>query len=88
MSDKITITLSRDEALVLLEFFGRFDGDDNDFTLRHNAEFIAFMRIAGQLENSLGEVFDPKYDELVSAARSRLADGYEGFAPGVHGGAG
>jgi hypothetical protein len=88
MSDDVTITLSHDEALVLLEFFGRFDGEDNDFTLRHNAEFLAFMRISAQLDKALVEMFDPKYIELVHAARERLAAGYEGLAPGVHGDAG
>jgi hypothetical protein len=82
VSEDITITLSRDEALVLFEFFSRFD-DQDDFTLRHNAEFIAFSRISAQLDNSLVEMFDPKYRELLQAARERIAAGYEGRAPGV-----
>lgn len=83
MSERITITLSHDEALVLLEFFGRYEEND-DFTLRHNAEYLAFMRISAQLDKSLVEIFDPKYGELVRAAQERLAAGYEGSAPGVH----
>lgn len=49
MSSDITITLSHDEALVLFEFFARF-ADNDDFTLRNNAEFIAFSKLAGQLD--------------------------------------
>jgi hypothetical protein len=87
MSENITITLSHDEALVLLEFFCRFE-DKDDSTLRHNAEYLAFARISAQLDKSLVEMFDPKYNELVRAAQERLAAGYEGRAPGVHEGAG
>lgn len=82
MSSDITITLSHDEALVLFEFFARF-ADNDDFTLRNNAEFIAFSKLAGQLDMSLVEIFQPNYAELLQASRERLAFGYEGIAPGV-----
>lgn len=82
MSEPVTLHLSRDEALVLFEFFARFDEDDL-FRLRNNAEFIAFMRVAGQLEKALGEPFQSNYDELLASARARLAEGYQGLAPGV-----
>ena len=82
MSHDVTITLSRDEALVLYAFFTRFEERD-DFSLRHIAEFLAFSRISAQLDKSLVEMFDPKYGNLLAAARDRLAAGYEGRAPGV-----
>ena len=82
MSDQLTIVLSADEALVLFEFFARFS-DSNEFSLRHNAEFIAFSRIAAQLERSVSGMFDADYGENVDAARDRIAEGYEGDAPGV-----
>ena len=72
MSEDINIRLSHDEALVLFEFFSRFDGDDDDFTLRHNAEFTAFMSISGQLEQALVEPLQRDYIELLHAARDRL----------------
>lgn len=51
MSENITITLSRDEGLVLFEFFARFcAADDGDCTLRHTAEYLAFMRMSAQLD--------------------------------------
>ena len=84
MSENINITLSRDEALVLFEFFSRFCDDDVDFTLRHNAEYLAFMRMSAQLDKALVEPFQPQYLELLRAARDRIAAGYEGRAPGVH----
>jgi hypothetical protein len=82
MSEDIAIRLSHDEALVLCEFFGRFH-DSNDFTLRHNAEYLAFARLSAQLDKSLVEPFRPEYAELLRAARERVATGYEGIAPGV-----
>lgn len=78
----ITLHLTRDEALVLFEFFARFDEEDI-FRLRNNAEFVAFMRVAAQLEKSLAEPFASNYQELLASARSRLASGYGGLAPGV-----
>jgi hypothetical protein len=83
MSQNKTITLSHDEALVLFEFFSRFD-DSDDFTLRHTAEYLAFMRMSAQLDKMFVEPFDPKYKDLLRAARDRIAAGYEGKAPGVH----
>jgi hypothetical protein len=82
MSEPVTIHLSRDEALVLFEFFARFDEDDL-FRLRNNAEFIAFMHVASQLEKALVEPFQSNYLTLLASARAQLAEGYEGLAPGV-----
>jgi hypothetical protein len=82
MSESVTITLSHDEALVLFEFFARFDESD-DFTLRNTAEYLAFSRISAQLDKALVEPFKPDYNALLSAARDRLAEGFEGRAPGV-----
>jgi hypothetical protein len=86
MSENINITLSHDEALVLFEFFSRFYGDGDDFTLRHTAEYLAFMRISAQLDKALVEPFQSQYKELLRAARDRVAAGFEGSAPGVRAG--
>jgi len=80
--ENIAIKLSRDEALVLFEFFARFDRN-HDFTLRHNAEYLAFSRISGQLDKALTEPFRAEYANLLRVARERIAEGYEGLAPGV-----
>lgn len=86
MSETINITLSHDEALVLFEFFSRFCDEGYDFTLRHTAEYLAFMRISAQLDKALVKPFQPQYTELLRAARDRVAAGFEGQAPGVHDG--
>ena len=84
MNDSVIITLTRDEALVLFEFMSRFFDDDEDtLTLRHNAEFIALSHVSAQLDKSVSEMFDPNYGTLLEAAQDRIAEGYEGIAPGV-----
>jgi hypothetical protein len=85
MSEDIKISLTHDEALVLFEFFARFQESDQ-FALRHNSEFIAFSHIAGQIEETLVEPFKSDYLELLQKAQKRLADDYEGLAPGVNNG--
>ena len=82
MEDKITLELSRDDALVLEGLFARFE-QENSLALKHNAESIALSRIAGQIEKALVEPFQSNYMALLAAARSRVAEGYEGLAPGV-----
>jgi hypothetical protein len=82
MSEQVNISLSGDEALVLFEFFARFH-EKNEFQIRNNAEFVAFMGLSGQLENALVAPFQATYRGQLEAARKRLASGYEGPAPGV-----
>ena len=84
MSENVTITLSHDEALVLFEFFSRFCDHGDDFTMRHAAEYLAFMRVSAQLDGALIEPFRPEYAELLQAARDRIAEGFDGPAQGVH----
>jgi hypothetical protein len=84
MNKNITITLSHDEALVLFDFFARFCDGDEGFTMRHTAEYLAFMRISAQLDKALVELFQPQYIELLQTARERIAYGFEERAPGVH----
>jgi hypothetical protein len=82
MENTVTLKLSHDEALVLEALFARFEMDDR-LTLKHNAEFIALSRISGQIEKALVEPFQADYLLLLAAAQARVAEGYEGLAPGV-----
>ena len=74
--------LSPDEALVLLEFFGRF-GQDGAFRLRNSAEFVAFSKVSAQLEKALVAPFQDSYAQQLDAARLRLSDEYPRLEPGV-----
>ena len=77
-----TVQLSTDEALVLFELFARFSAT-NELRLRHNAEFVALSRISAQIDKAVTAPFDAQYEALLAQARERVADGYEGNAPGV-----
>ena len=84
MSENVTITLSHDEVLVLFDFFSRFyEGKEERLTMRNNAEYLALARISAQVEKALVEWCDPKYSDLLEAARDRVASGYPGTARGV-----
>lgn len=83
MQDDLLIKLTHDEAFVLFEFFSRFD-DTHELRLVHNAEYLALSKISANIETTLVEPFNnPQYQEQLDAARQRVAEGYEGLAPGV-----
>jgi hypothetical protein len=71
--DEITITLTRDEALVLVNWLGRID---EIASLSKTPEQKALWRLEGCLEAKLTEIFDSNYVKLVDAARQRLATKY------------
>ena len=74
------LTISEDEALVLGEYFNRFD-DTGDWSFRHPAEYLVLQRIAGQVDATTPAFFSKNYAELLQAARNRLAVGFEGEVP-------
>lgn len=82
MTHRLTVALSPDEALVLLHMLDRFQRTDR-LRLAHNAEFVALGRVHAQLDVALVEPFMSNYGELLLAARRRIAEGFEGLAPGV-----
>ena len=80
-NEPIALTLTYDEAVVLFEFFARFEDTDR-FEFAHAAEYLARVRISAQLDTSVVEMFDPQYESLVAAARARVAGDYSGDYPG------
>ncbi len=75
-----TLKISEDEALVLFDYFSRFDETD-DLSFHHPAEYIALQRLAGQIDKTTSAMFKPDYIQLLAAARHRIADGFEGQVP-------
>lgn len=76
-----TIKLNEDEAIVLFEYFNRFDGTDS-LSFEHAAEYLALQKLAGQIDQTTAAMFKPNYKELLEQARSRIAEGFEGEVPG------
>lgn len=72
MNDKIEVTLTRDQALVLLDWLTREDSEERIPT-EDAAERRVLWIVEGQLEKLLLEQFDPNYATLVKAARERVA---------------
>jgi hypothetical protein len=79
MSDVI-LKLSEDEALVLFEFFARYEETERLFFV-HYAEYIALMKLAGQLDKSTSAIFKANYFELLDMSREKIAEGFESDFP-------
>ena len=77
-----TIKLNEDEAIVLFEYFSRFD-DTDSLAFEHAAEYLALQKLSGQINKTTAAMFKPNYIELLEQARSRVADGFEGDVPGL-----
>ena len=71
--DKITVELSRSEALVLFEFLRRCD-EEIRYEFRDQAEQRVLWNLECALEPQLKEVFDPAYREIVKAAWDEIRD--------------
>lgn len=70
------LTLSEDEAVVLFEFFERFD-EKEELYFAHPAEYIALQRLSGQIDQTTSAMFSANYGEVLDAARARLAEGFD-----------
>lgn len=70
--DSVSITLTKDEALVLLELVDDFR-DEPSLAVRDQAERHALWNLACLLQKAVPEVFSPNYKELVEIARKNLS---------------
>lgn len=70
--DSLSITLTRDEALVLLELLGDFH-DEPALPVRDQAERRVLWNLTCLLEKAVPDVFNPKYGELVEIAKKNLS---------------
>jgi hypothetical protein len=67
----VTLSLTRDQALVLFEWLSREDGRSGIPT-EHQAEQKVLWEIEGQLERTLVEPLQPDYSAAIAAARERI----------------
>ncbi len=72
-TDGTSITLTRDEALVLFDFLARFRFDQ-ELKIIDQAEERALWNVHCLLEKELLEPLKEEYRELVTQARDRLRD--------------
>ncbi|MFH8727681.1 hypothetical protein [Streptomyces termitum] len=69
---RVTITLTRDEALVLSHWLEKLQMTDLGRVVDDPAVWAPIHRIAGTLDKALPELFAPGYDQRLEAARQRL----------------
>ncbi len=77
----VTIELSEDEALVLLELLAREINDNKAKrlagTIDHASEFWALNAVHCALESKLAEPFADNYREMLSDARNQVIRRYD-----------
>jgi penicillin-binding protein-related factor A (putative recombinase) len=54
--EKIQIEISEDEAIILFEFFERFNEKEEMYFV-HSAEYLALMKISAQIDKSITAMF-------------------------------
>jgi hypothetical protein len=74
MANKVTITLTKDEALVLFDFLARFNQADHKSIFEDQAEQKTLLIIEGQLEKTLVEPFLPNYLDIIKQSRDNIRD--------------
>jgi hypothetical protein len=72
-SDRVSLDLTADEALVLFEFLSRYSDSERLETV-DQAEQRALWNLCALLERSLVPSFDPDYADQLASARGRLRD--------------
>ena len=77
MTDRqnISLTLTKDEALVLFDFLGRFNQTDHTDIFESQSEQKTLWILEGQLEKQLVEPFKPDYKDIIKEARNKIRDG-------------
>jgi cell wall assembly regulator SMI1 len=76
MEEHISITLSKEEAIVLLEWLARFNQERNPAFV-DQAEERALHDLEALLEREIPEVFREDYEVLLRAARAAVRDAHE-----------
>jgi len=68
---KINLTITDNEALVLFEFLARFNQSEHADIFEDQAEQKILWILEGQLEKQLVEPFRPDYKDLIREARNK-----------------
>lgn len=73
MAGDVTLTLTRDQAVVLFEWLARCN-EEEGFGIEDPAEQRVLWDLEASLESTLVEPFKPEYEQLLAAARARVRD--------------
>ena len=72
MKDKLSLNLTKNEALVLFDFLSRFNQSENNIIFEDKAEQKIFWTIEALLEKQLTEPFLPNYKTLLSRQEKKF----------------
>lgn len=74
------IEISEKEALVLFEYFERFDETDK-LSFKHSSEYLVLKKIHGEVCKGTNAMFRADYNEQLQRAREEISAGFEGDVP-------
>lgn len=80
--NKINIEISEDDAIVLFEFFERFD-EKEELYFVHPSEYISLMKVSAQIDKGTSAMFDKDYVEILKKSREKIAGGFESDFPKI-----
>ena len=72
--DKVLLELTKEEAIVLLEWLFRFNEGEKSNLFQDQAEERVLWDMEASLEKVIPETFDSKYAETLSKARGKVRD--------------
>ncbi|WP_412464449.1 hypothetical protein [Flavobacterium mekongense] len=75
MAEKVTIELTKDEALIFFDFLGRFNQKSDENIFEHKAEQKVLSDLEVSLEKILVEPFLPNYKEIIKVSREKIHNG-------------
>ncbi|CAM3443977.1 hypothetical protein [Empedobacter stercoris] len=70
----LNLTISNDEALVLLDFLARFNETEHSDIFEDKAEQQTLWVLERQLEKQLVEPFKPDYKDIIKVARNKISN--------------
>lgn len=71
---KINLTVTKNEALVLFEFLARFNQTVHPDIFEDQAEQKTLWILEGQLEKQLVDLIRPDYKDIINEARNKIRD--------------
>lgn len=70
----VSLNLSDDEALVLLEWLSKFNEEEHPSLFQDQSEQRVLFDLEAQLENIVSGIFETDYKEILSRAREKIRD--------------
>lgn len=73
-TERVSLHLSNDEALVLLEWLSSFNTKEHPSVFQDQAEQRVLFDLEAKLEKAVSETFEGDYSDILSRARNAIRD--------------